>query len=500
VNRTWSSTLLGGNGEQAPARPLGRRLRFADYLEAPLHHPWWVIVPFLLTVTLATAVAFLVPKRYTSSCLVLIKASRVPEKIIANVADELDARRHQTIRQEILSRTRLEKVNEELKPYPDAPTAGAAVEALGRATQVEFKGSDAFSIQFSHGDPHVAQNVTNRLASLFIEEFRRSRRGEVEGAADFLDVELRDARTQLDAKEEALRRYKEANMGRLPEQLQASLSTLQRLQLELQGLDQNLEAAQARLERLTSRGAASESTAASPTGGPSERESLELELARLRQRYTDEHPDVRALMARLKAMGPAPGAGVPGPGPGPGATVATQIESARGDVNTLLSHRQSVRDQITTLQARVEQMPRTEQELSVLNRDFSQLRENYQGLLRKKMEAQTAERLQQRWTEDFEILDPARLPEHHAFPNRPLFIVAGIVVGLCLGLGAALLSEVFSPYVISADDLESMVSVPVLAILPVVEPQEVTIADRYHAAKRAAKPRHRPSGPRASTQ
>ena len=42
-------------------------------------------------------------------------------------------------------------------------------------------------------------------------------------------------------------------MGRLPEQLPATLSSLQRLQLELQGVEANLDAAEARLERLTSR-------------------------------------------------------------------------------------------------------------------------------------------------------------------------------------------------------------------------------------------------------
>ena len=495
MNQGRSSSLLGGKEGQAAALPFRRRLRFADYLEAPLHHPWWAIVPFLLTVTAATAAAFLVPKVYSSSCLVLIKASRVPDRIIANVGDEMDGRRHQTIRQEILSRTRLEKVNEELHPYPDAATPGSAVEALGRATLVEFRGSDAFSIRYSHRDPHMAQNVTNRLASLFIEEFRRSRRSEVEGAADFLDVELLDARAQLDKKEEALRRYKEANMGRLPEQMQASLSTLQRLQLELQGLDQNLEAAEARLERLTSRKGAYEPTAASPASGLAERESLERELARLRQRYTDAHPDVRALLDRLKAMESAPSAEAPGPDPT--MTAAAQIERARADVNNLLERRQSVREQVARLQGRVEQMPRTEQELSVLNRDFSQLRENYQALLRKKMDAQTAERLQRRWTEDFEILDPARLPERHDFPNRALFIVAGIVVGLGLGLAAALVTEQLSPYVVSADDLESTVPVPVLAILPVMEPQEVAIAIRNLAARRVQHPSQPSSSPRA---
>jgi polysaccharide chain length determinant protein (PEP-CTERM system associated) len=445
-------------------------------LRAPLNHPWWTLIPFLLSVAVATTAAFGLPKRYTTSCLVLVKASRVPDKIITNVAEELDARRHQTIRQEILSRTRLEKVNDELHPYPNAPTVTAALESIQAAMEVNFKGSDAFTIEFTHRDPVTAMNLTNRVAALFIEEFRRSRQNQFEGAADFLDTELQAARRQLDVKEEALRRYKEQNMGRLPEQLPATLSTLQRLQLELQGVELNLDAAEGRLERLTSRVAPPDPTVAAPAAGLSEQETLELELSRLRQRYTDDHPDVRALQARLRAMEEQPPA--PVPGADRKAMTTTQIERAQAEVAALQARRASLRSDIAAQQARVEQMPRTEQDLATLTRDFTQLRDNYQGLLRRKMDAQMAERLQQRWTEDFDILDPARLPERHTFPNRPLFVFGGIVLGLGLGLGAALLAEILSSYVVSLEDLEATLRVPVLAVLPVVDARETGAAER----------------------
>jgi len=484
MSRGWSSALLGNEGESAPTPPNERRLQVADYLQAPFNHPWWALVPFLLTVAVATAAAFGLPKRYTTSCLVLVKISRVPDKIIANVSEELDARRHQTIRQEILSRTRLEKVNNELHPYPNARTVTAALEAMQAAMEVNFKGSDAFTIEFTHRDPQMAMNLTNRVASLFIEEFRRSRQSQFEGAADFLDTELQEARRQLDAKEEALRRYKEQNMGRLPEQLAATLSTLQRLQLERQGVELNLDAAEARLERLTSR-AGPDPLATSPATGLSERESLELELARLRQRYTDNHPDVQDLQARLRSMeGQSPPSTA---GDTRKAVTTTQIERAQAEVAALQARRASIRDEINSQQARVDQMPRAEQDLATLTRDFTQLRDKYQELLRKKMDAQMAERLQHRWTEDFEILDPARLPERHTFPNQPLFVLGGIVLGLGLGLGAALLADVFSAYVLSLEDLEGTLRIPVLAVLPVVntDPREAGVASRHLASRRS---------------
>jgi uncharacterized protein involved in exopolysaccharide biosynthesis len=301
----------------------------------------------------------------------------------------------------------------------------------------------------------------------------------------FLDTELQQARHQLDAKEEALRRYKEQNMGRLPEQLPATLSTLQRLQLELQGVELNLDAAEARLERLTSR-VMPDSLANASGVGPSERESLELELARLRQRYTAEHPDVRELEARLRSMEQQP----PSP-PGDTRTgdtrkaiTNTQLERALAEVAELQARRESLRREITTQQGRVEQMPRAEQDLATLTRDFTQLRESYQGLLRRRMDAHMAERLQQRWTEDFEVLDPARVPERHSFPNRPLFIVGGVILGLSLGLGAAFIAEMVSGRVLSLEDLEGTVQTPVLGVLPIVDTQNEALRRRHRDTRR----------------
>jgi uncharacterized protein involved in exopolysaccharide biosynthesis len=203
----------------------------------------------------------------------------------------------------------------------------------------------------------------------------------------------------------------------------------------------------------------------------------------LRLRYTEEHPDVQALRARLQNMDRSHVAAAP---QGSVSDDTSLVARARADVDALLARRREIRGQIAGLQAAVDHMPRAEQELATLTRDFNQLRESYHAVLRRKMDAKMAGRLQQRWTEDFEILDQARLPERHVFPNQPVFIIGGLLVGLVLGIGAALLAEILSPYIINLEDLEAIVSVPVLAVLPVVDRQESDLAVRYLASKPAA--------------
>jgi len=111
---------------------------------------------------------------------------------------------------------------------------------MRRKVSINPSGSDGFTIEFVHADPHKAQEVTNRLATLFIEETMKSRREQVDDAVDFLVGQVNDARTALERKEEDLRHFKEARMGRLPEQLDANLATMGMLQQELRTVEESL--------------------------------------------------------------------------------------------------------------------------------------------------------------------------------------------------------------------------------------------------------------------
>ena len=128
----------------------------------------------------------------------------------------------------------------------------------------------------------------------------KSRRQQVDGAVDFLVTQVNDARKELEAKDESLRRYKEERMGRLPEQLQTNLATMGMLQQELRTVEESLLFARERQEALA-RGA--RPAARRPrSSGHAERDGhhrAARQLASMRGRYTDEHPDVQSLEARI---------------------------------------------------------------------------------------------------------------------------------------------------------------------------------------------------------
>ncbi len=457
--------------------PTAPRRSLAEYLEVPLRHPWLVAVPFVLILSGSVVASMGVPKKYRSSTSILVESEKVPASVVRMAPVERSDRRIQTIRQEILSGTRLEQVIKDTNPYPTGGlTMTDLVEWMRSSTSVLALGPDSFEVQYVHTDPEKAAEVVNRLATLFIEETTRAQAAQVEDAYSFLETEVGEARRGLEEKEEAVRRYKEAHMGSLPEQSMANLSTLQRLQMQAQAVGQDLRAAvdrQAELERQIAE-LSSGDTVPEPKGPRKEISQLQSQLASLRTRYTDEHPDVQQVLARLKLLEsslpsePSPDGAKASP---VRTTAELRLEQARREVALLQDKQADLEQRIAALQSRLDGTPRVEQELTTITRDFGKLRENYLNLVNRKLDAQMAAKLEERWKgEQFRILDPARVPERPFFPNQTLFVTVGAVLGLLVGLGAAVLVEVLDRSFKNLADVEAGLPYPVLAAVPHMKP------------------------------
>ena len=89
------------------------------FLEVPLRRPRLVAVPFVIALVASLVAPLAVEKRYRSSTLILVEKEKVPESFVPKIRGEDAAPRLLTIKQEILSRTRLERVIDELNPYPE---------------------------------------------------------------------------------------------------------------------------------------------------------------------------------------------------------------------------------------------------------------------------------------------------------------------------------------------------------------------------------------------
>jgi capsular exopolysaccharide synthesis family protein len=158
-----------------------------------------------------------------------------------------------------------------------------------------------------------------------------------------------------------------------------------------------------------------------------------------------------------------------------GATQRRRAESLKAEIQTLdlqitdkEQKRRGLLEQIARYDARIAAVPARESELASLTRDYETLQKVYTDLLSKREQSKVAANLERRQIgEQFIVLDPARLPEKPFSPNRPLFLLIGLVAGLALGGGLAGWLEFRETSLRSEADVSATLALPVLARVPV---------------------------------
>lgn len=513
-------------------KPLG----LSDYIAIGLRRKWFIIIPFIAAIIISFGVYKYLPKIYRATTLILVQPQRVPEAYVRPTITSSIGERLNTISQEILSRTRLEKIIQEFNLYPQlrkkAPME-EVIEKMRKAIEVNVQQrpsrreetQNTFTISFEGEEPNIVMMVTNKLASLFIEENLKVRELQAESTSAFLSKELNNIEEQLIKKEEEIRKFRQRHMGQLPQQLDANLRILERLQQQLKTTNDGIKAAEDRIIILQSQIEQLKRPEPAPvvaegqgetTPGPvviaRERipedpiviqwNQLKRELESARTRYTENHPDVISLKRKIANIEPkakeilkkqeemlaaqeqeALARAQTQMPSRPSQRVAVrqvdpmverlilqyteQYNAAFLEAKRLREEERKIKEQIHLYQTRIEETPKREQELLLLTRDYDLLKANYQSLLDKKIQAQMAESLERKQQgEQFKVLDPARLPEKPVKPDRNRIMLIGAFIGLIAGLGLAWFRESMDQSFHSEADVENYLNLPVIVAIP----------------------------------
>ncbi len=465
---------------------------------------WLLILPFV-AVTVGTAiVAHFLPNKYRSETLMLVVPQRVPESYVQSTVTTKIEDRLNSISQQIMSRTRLERIILDNNLYPRERASKPlqdVVEQMRKdiAIEVISKG-DAFRVSYVGTNPRTVKTVAETLASLFNSENLNDRAQQAEQTNEFLETQLDNARQQLKAQEAKLEAYRKQYSGELPSQAEANLQVIQNTQLQIQAVLQTLNHARDRkmmVESLLNDLTLPDTQPAllDPTGAPgvqtqalTAREQLAIAQAQLRalqSQLTPEHPDVikaKRQIAELQQRAEAEAATAP-LSPEASAILTPAEANRRNQIKRYQLELDSLNRQITTAetqerqlrgtasqyQARLETVPARETELAELTRDYTTLQKVYSDLLQRSEAAKVAANLERRQIgEQFRILDPARLPERPVSPNRPLIDLIGTGAGLVAGVFLLAFQEYRDTTFRTEEDINGVLQLPVLAQIPLM--------------------------------
>ncbi len=467
---------------------------------------WLALAAFTLPMVAAVGLISSLPTTFRSTALVLVERQQVPEAFVRPTVTSDVETRLRTINQEILSRSRLDTLVTRFGLYADLRKIGPYEEVIQRMrSEISFdlRNSDArgrgstiaFAISYRGPDPQTVAQVTNTLASFYIEENLKVRERQATGTADFLKGQLEETRRRLNEFETRISEFRKRYLGELPQQMQANLVTFEYLNTQLRVNAENQARAVERRDSLTTLLAEAESSPPAfgvPSGIPSAVEPksvqrLRQELASARARFTDQHPTVGRLKIELatteREAADSPGdakaaAGLSSPYV---LRLREPLSATESEIKALKAEEQRLRPAIAAYQARVENTPKREQEFQELSRDYESTKQLYDSLGKRHEEAQLAESMEQRQKgERFRILDSAVASRTPATPNRLRLIVMSFVLSLCLGAGALVLAEMLDTSFHSVNELREFSSVPVLVSIPRI----VTEADRQRQRQR----------------
>ena len=495
----------------------GEGLNLQQYVGVIRRRHLHFLIPFFLGWLAVWSVSWVLPSRYRSGTLILVEQPSMPKDYVTpNVTDDLQSRL-QSITQQILSRTRLLHIIEELNLYGSGHNGvnpDELVDRMRKDIEIELvRGAHdqitSFNIYYSAHDPHVAQQVTSELTNLFISENLELRQQKSEDTTKFLESQLETARQALAEQEEKVRVYKDQHLGELPTQLSSNLQILSGLQSQLQNAQDGLNSArqqsaylQSMLEQSRSIQRVNKTGNSAPVGIPAldqELERLKAQLADLSSHYTDRHPDVRKVKEQIaktekmrdqaisdqKATNaattnqPAPDSVDPGDG---AATIqlSGQLKANQVDIANKEREIESLKAKINDYQGRLNQEPVREQQFADLTRGYEQSKANYDELLKKKNSSQMAtsmELLQQ--GEHFQMIDPPSLPLKPDFPNRLKFCGIGLGVGIALGAVVAGGVEFLDDRLYNEKELKSLLPVAIISEIPAMtSPEEDSRKER----------------------
>ena len=460
---------------------------------------WWILGPLFFGWLLVFVSAWILPATYSSESVILVEQPKVPKTYVEpNVEVDL-SERVQAMTQQVLSRTRLLNLIQNLKLYPRySNSPDDQVKQMREDIKLELVQSPtgggknqgelvAFKIDYDAPKPEAAQQVNAKLASFFIDENVRASQEQSEATTLFLDAQARAAAQSLADQEAKLHAFEAEHEGSLPQELQSNIQILNGLQAQLQsalGARERALQQQTYLNSLLNQyqSMGPDSLVGAPAAIDTQLQAARAALAQLRAKYTEDHPDIKTLkdnIARLEKLKKDMGAEAKENLESNSATpaqvaamtplmqVQSELKANKLEIQAVEMKVQQLQAQVQQYQQRITETPAVEAQMTGIMRDYDSTRKAYDDLMTKRGGSQLATNLErQQQGAQFRVIDPPSLPDKPSFPDRFKFSLAGLAVGIVLAVFFGAGMEFIDDRIRTEQDLVEAVSLPVLVEIP----------------------------------
>ncbi len=423
---------------------------------------WLALSVFVVVFAAMAALVATLPSLYRATATVLVNPYQAQASLIKRDGPQSLNARVQMISQQILSRRRLQRLIERFNLYARLRRGGSMAAAVARMRKdIRFvpeqtggrygrSSTVAFTLSYQGWRPRVAAQVTNALAMYYLRANTSIVHTEALATTEALRAQLQPVVRKLDAQQARIDAFKTRHNGELPDQEKVDLSTLNRLNEELQtdrGTQMSAIGIRQRILSEMSREGASLG-------------QLERRLTRLRTQYTGSYPDVVRLQAKIAALRAERSTHPVSGG------LHRRLARIDGEITGLRAQDVRLRAAIGRYQRQLDRVPIVGQQLQALTRGYAETRDVYANLLRQFEAAHALSTTESGSSGLFQILDGARAPAAPFAPARVRLLFMGLVLALAVAACAVFAREQFDTSFHTVDELRTFARVPVLAQIP----------------------------------
>ena len=460
------------------------------YLSLFLRRLHWFALFLVIGAGGGLALALMLPPVYVAKARLLVEPEQIPESLAASTVQTKASEQIQIIEQRILTRDALLNLAERLEIYgPD--TAGSLrdtdqarrVEDMRKRIQIVTTGgmerrgpvrATLVTVSFAAPKADMAARVANELVTLILREDVAMRTRVARETLEFFEQDVARLDQQLGDRGAIILAFREKHQHALPDSLEyrrARQSANQERLLDLERQEAALRDSRARMVRLHE-GSGTEGGAAHRQSD--EQRQLQLlrdELAAKLSVLSPQNPKVTLLEARIKALqtvveaqlsrGAAPPKGVPHSPP------EAQLAELDGQLEYLATQQERVRASLDELRQSIKATPKNAITLDTFERDYANLRAQYDQAVANKARAQTGDIIEAlRQGQRISVIEQALTPIAPESPKRALIAAAGMFGGIALGLGIVVLLIVRDRRVRRPADLTTALGITPFATLP----------------------------------
>jgi len=430
----------------------------------------WRIIIWCATLSMCAAYvyAFTGPVLYRSTGTIIIEGADIPEDFARSTVVGVLEQQLELVRRRVLTPDSLKPVVDEFNLFSILPPeerlralAGSVfVEQVNPITLEPELGGAAFSVNFDYVDRSLVRPVAKRIVNMFLEDNQRARNELAANTERFFASQGERLAADVADIEQKLAEFKRANRGLLPEDIRRNQQNVDRLDRELDGVQEEIRIATERRNLLI--------VQRDEIAGGTELARLKMELTAARQIYTDNHPTIRRLLRNVAALDSS-AAGDPASQDPELRRVNTQLVAIDNEIASDRQREIELVQRNSKLQDQLILAPDVEKRLQMLTRNYDIAIDEHREIRQKRGDAELARNLEAENKGDrYTLLRTPRTPASSFYPNRVGIMLVGVMLALGSGIGLAVAFEGMDSTVRSSRDIVEAFGGPPIASIPVI--------------------------------